>query len=510
MFRKKSIAARLTCVLLVALLCFFALAACEDDGWTSSDSGTASGQTASGGDTASPEDNFLYKDFYEDTTVKILCVGTSRHTYGELQFVPDEDSNYTKVSAAVEARNGLIEQNHGLKIEIYTDADNTPVAYLREQQQAGTADFDLVCDSVDNMVQSITDHLFWSIEPEKLSIDQPWWDRECMDAISIAGKSYFLSGDALITDDDNIYLYLYNKKMYEENADLLQYGDIYDIVKDGKFTLDLFEEMCKLVSHADENGEWGFNATYGNLSHAYGATVLVNGCDFAMATTDPDTEDYFQLNVDSGQGQTIFDKVYQIMSDKQITQRAELIIGQGSSPSKYGFAELEEMFVNQRGLFYNTTSSSISILKRTDMDFEFGVLPTPKYDESQERYCNTVNRYQSSVIGIPICCRNMDAAYALLDALGYYGGDVKKAYYQETLQLQTLSEEDSEMLDLVYGSRFYDLGSYFNWGNGALINFYGSLINGTTNDLASRWEAIESSVETDMHATVEAYKDSVA
>ncbi len=508
MFHKKSIATRLTCFLLVALLCAFALAACEDDGGSSSGSGATSNNAGSNANSDTPEDSFLYKDFYEDTTVKILCVNSDRHTYGELQFVPDADSNYTKVSAAVEARNGLIEQNHGLKIEIH--AEKTPITYLREQQTVGTADFDLVCDSVDNMVQSITDHLFWSIEPEKLSIDKAWWDRECMDAISIAGKSYFLSGDALITDDDNIYLYLYNKKMYDENADLQQYGDIYDIVKDGKFTLDLFEEMCRMVSHADENGEWGFNATFGNLSHAYGATVLVNGCNFAMASTDPNTEDYFQINVNSSQGQSVFDKVYEIMSDKQITQRAELIKGLGSNPSQYGFAELEEMFINQRGLFYNTTSSSISILKRTDMDFEFGVLPTPKLDENQSRYCNTVNRYQSSVIGIPFCCKNIAAAYALLDALGYYGSDVKKAYYQETLQLQTLSEEDSEMLDLVYGSRFYDLGSYFNWGNGALINFYGSLINGATNELTSRWDSIASSVETDMHATVEAYKESVA
>ncbi len=505
MFHKKPIVTRLTCFLLVALLCAFALTACKDE------EGSASGSTSSSsssGTVSSVEDDFLYKDFYEDTTVKILCVSTDRHTYGELQFVPNEDSNYAKVSDAVGSRNDLIEQNHGLKIEIY--ADKAPVAYLRDQQTAGTADFDLVCDSVDNMVQSIPEHLFWSIESEKLSIDESWWDRECMDAISIAGKSYFLSGDALITDDDNIYLYLYNKKMYDENADLHAYGDIYDIVKEGKFTLDLFQEMCALVSHADENGEWGFNATYGNLSHSYGATVLVNGCNFAMASTDPNTEDYFQLNVNSGLGQTVFDKVYQIMSDKQITQRAELIIGQGSRPSQYGFSELEEMFVNQRGLFYNTTSSSISILKRTDMDFEFGVLPTPKYNEDQARYCNTVNRYQSSVIGIPICCKNMDAAYALLDALGYYGEGVKTAYYQETLQLQTLSEEDSEMLDLVYGSRFYDLGSYFNWGNGALINFYGSLINSATNELTSRWDSIESAVEADMRATVEAYKESVA
>lgn len=505
MLRMRSNAARLACFLLAAVLCLFAFAACGGDSDTNDTSSKTPGNTDVSG---TQEETFMYKDYYEDITLKILCVSSDRHTYGELQFVPDDESAYSKVSDAVKVRNDLIEQNHGLKIEI--QAEKYPVEELQKLMIAGSVDFDLVCESVDRMVQSITDNLFWSIDAEKLSLDSAWWDKEAMDAISIAGKAYFISGDALITDDDNIYLYLFNKEMYNNNTALTSKGDIYEIVKNGGFTLDLFEEMCREVSHADENGEWGFDATFGNLSHAYGATVLVNGCNFATVTTEPDTEDYFRINVATQQGQNVFGKVFEIMSDKQLTQRAELIIGKGQNPSTYGFAELEEMFINGRGLFYNTTSSSISILKRVDMSFDFGVLPTPKLEESQERYCNTVNRYQSSVLGIPISCTNIDATYALLDALGYYGEGVKKAYYEETLQLQTLAGEDAEMLDLVYNSRFYDLGSFFNWGNGALINLYGSLLNNTTNELASRWDSIETSVVQDMQATVQAYRDSVA
>lgn len=506
MLRMKSNAVRMACFLLVAVFCMLALAACGEEADTGSGSSGAANVNSGGADKT--EETFLYKDYYEDATLKILCVSTERHTYGELQFVPDEESDYTKVSEAVKTRNDLIEQNHGLKIEIH--AEKYPVEYLRDQMIAGGEEFDIVCESVDRMVQSVTENLFWSIEPEKLSLSSSWWDKEAMDAISIAGRAYFISGDALITDDDNIYLYLYNKQMYNDNTALTSKGDIYEIAKDGKFTLDLFEEMCKEASHPDENGEWGFEATYGNLSHAYGATVMVNGCNFATVTTDPDTEDYFQINVASEQGQAVFEKVFKIMSDKQLTQRAELIIGKGQNPSTYGFSELQEMFVSGRGLFYNTTSSSISILKRVDMSFDFGVLPTPKFDESQERYCNTVNRYQSSVLGIPISCTNTGAAYALLDALGYYGAGVKKAYYEETLQLQTLAGEDAEMLDLVYNSRFYDLGSFFDWGGGKLINLYGSLINKTTNELASQWESIAESVTQDMQTTVQAYRDSIA
>lgn len=500
----------LVCFLMAILLCGTVLVSCGDDtedvsSGANSDSAN-SNATVSGGDDV----KFPYEDYYKDVTIKILCVESARHTYGELQFVPNDESNYTAVSEAVRSRNDLIEQNHGIKIEV--SPIKYPVSELRTLVEAGTCDFDLVCDSVDSMVQSVTENLFWSLDGQ-VDYQQPWWNTEAIESISIAGKHYFLSGDCMITDDDNTYLYLYNKDMYEDNSTLSNtYGDLYQLVRDGKFTLDIFEEMCKVVSQPSEDGMWDFFATYGNLSHAYGATVLMNGCDFATAT--PDANGYFTLNVGSDHGISLFDKVYSVMSNKQITQRAELIIGQGANPSTYGFAELEEMFVNGRGLFYNTTSSSISILKtRSDgMDFDFGVLPIPKFDEHQTRYCNTVNRYQSTVIGIPISSsENLEAACVLLQALGFYSEDVTEAYYQQTLQLQALTaNDDAEMLDLIYENRFYDLGAMFNWGNSALINFYGVLIaNDSTNMIASYWDSISAKVTAGMEETIQAYQDSL-
>ncbi len=497
--------------LLLVLVCVASvLASCKNSGTTTSDPSGDASQSTSQDVESTPAEVFPYEDYFEEKTLKILCVSTSRHVYGTLQFVPDPESNYTAVSEAVKARNDLIEQNYGLSIETYDVS--YPVTELRTLIESGTCDYDLVCESVDRMVQSISENLFWSVD-DMLDYSYSWWDTEAINALSIAGKHYFLSGDALITDDDNTYLYLFNKDMYADNTVFdATYGDIYQMVKDGTFTIDVFEEMCRVVSQPSQDGQWDFYATYGNLSHAYGATVMMNG--FGFATASPDANGYFTLNVGSEHGVSLFDKVYRLMSDKQVTQRAELIIGQGSTPSKYGFAELEEMFVSGRGLFYNTTSSSISILKARgdDVGFEFGVLPIPKYDASQTNYCNTINRYQSSVIGIPVSNEeNFEATCVLLQALGYHSKEVTNAYYQQTLQLQALTDNnDADMLDLIYSNRFYDLGAMFEWGNSALINFYGQLINNaSTNEIISRWDAISASVEAGMQQTIDDYKEAL-
>jgi hypothetical protein len=66
------------------------------------------------------------------------------------------------------------------------------------------------------------------------------------------------------------------------------------------------------------------------------------------------------------------------------------------------------------------------------------------------------------------------------------------------------------MLDLIYSNRFYDIGAMFEWGNSALINFYGSLINNASaNEIVSRWDSISTAVETDMQAAIDAFESSL-
>lgn len=487
-------------ILAVLILSMSFLVSCDNDDTESKEvnSGTVG------------EDGFPYEGNFDGKTIHIFCVNKERHTYGELQFVPNEEDTGNYINDAVAARNNKIEEDYGINIKV--TSSQSPAEDVKMLIQAGTCNYDIIVDSVDRMVPCVTENLYWSLD-EHLDLENEWWDNSSINSLALSDKHFFVAGDALITDDDNTYLTLFNKKMYDENTELQgKYGDIYQLVKDGKFTLDVFTEMSKAVSHPDENGEWGFDATYGNLSHAYGATIMVNGAGIALA--EKLENNTIQLNPGKEKALKVFDDVYELMSNKQVTQRAELIIGEGSNPSTYGFSELQEMFESGRGLFYNTASCSITALKKSteSRDFEFGVLPIPKYDENQDNYCCAVNRYHSSVIGIPVSNKeNLEATAFLLEALGYYSKDVNEAYYKITLQLQAVEEEDdADMLDIIYGNRFYDIGAIFDWGkNGALVGLYSRLIaNESSNNIVSSWEEIKDMVEADMQDTLEKYEAS--
>ena len=503
-------------ILLAVLMCTGVFAACTEpelSGSTpnensSADSATSADVSEGNGLNYGPADYGTFP--YENQTlsgdpIRILCVDTERHKYGLQQFSYIEELEGNTINAAVQNRNNFLEEKYGITFDV------TPVKYPSDEIKnlitGNSNEYELVCESVDRLVAGIPNNYYWSLN-DYVDISKPWWDERAINALALGEKFYFLAGDALLTDDDNTYLTLYNKDMFKKNATLTEYGDIYEIVRNGEFTIDLYYEMCRAVSTPDSNGQWGFNATYGNLSHAYGATVMMNGLNVATVTKDENNE--LTITLDDESSVNAFNKVYDLMADTTNTQRAELIIGQSpTNPSQWGFAELEEMFVNQRGLFYNTTSSSVSILKGANLEFEFGVLPIPKLNKEQEFYCNTVNVYQSSAFAIPSSvdkARISDIAFAL-DALGFYNADVIRSYYQTTLQLQAIqSDDDAEMLDVVYNNRFYDIGAIYNWGG--LLSFYGGIIgNSSANTLTSSWSAKETQVVTAMEQAVEAYNN---
>lgn len=169
--------------------------------------------------------------------------------------MPDEEITSNQINDAVTTRNNLIEDNYGLVI--VCDADATPMATARPLITAGLCEYDIICDAVCNMLPMVSENCFWSLD-DLLNLDADYYDKNANDNLRIGEKSYFVAGDMLITDDDYTYCCLYNKDMYKNNADLSgQYGDIYDIVREGRWTYDIFYEMCKVVSQPDENGQWG-------------------------------------------------------------------------------------------------------------------------------------------------------------------------------------------------------------------------------------------------------------
>ena len=130
------------------------------------------------------------------------------------------------------------------------------------------------------------------------------------------------------------------------------------------------------------------------------------------------------------------------------------------------------MFNDNRALFYTRYIKAISWFR--DMETDFGVLPYPKWDETQKDYCNTMHAYGTSYLCIPLTVYDSEMSGAVLEALSYYGQKlIKPAYYEKNLKGKYIRDEESaEMLDLIFASRFFDVGTYYQVGgyNERVIN----------------------------------------
>ena len=287
------------------------------------------------------------------------------------------------------------------------------MATARPLITVGLCEYDIICDAVCNMLPMVSENCFWSLD-DLLNLDADYYDKNANDNLRIGEKSYFVAGDMLITDDDYTYCCLYNKDMYKNNADLSgQYGDIYDIVREGRWTYDIFYEMCKVVSQPDENGQWGTTGgTYGNISEGYVTAIWVNGA--GVRTVEKGAEPYsLTLNVTSDRSVAAFNKVFEIM-----THRSNSILVDWLGAT--GWEDTATMFENGQGLFWGTNVSSITTNiagSEADQIISFGVLPVPKLDEEQANYFNGINSYQSSVIGIPSSnVENQEATAYLIES----------------------------------------------------------------------------------------------
>ena len=155
-----------------------------------------------------------------------------------------------------------------------------------------------------------------------------------------------------------------------------------------------------------------------------------------------------------------------------------------------------------RALFQFTHLDRVTLLR--GYDFNFGILPNTKLHESQAEYHNAVNGWCSTSISIPITAEPERTGIILeaLTAESYY--TLRTAYYEVSLKTKFLRDDESEeMLDIIFASRVYDLGNFYNWGD-----IFGTLNNmaaAKQTDFISRYERVMPRIERDIEKAIEMF-----
>ncbi len=314
---------------------------------------------------------------------------------------------------------------------------------------AGDSTYDLVFQSIVEIMSMTTGGVLRDINKLGLKLDSPWYDQKSIGEMTISGKLFEIESDISFYDKLATIVTFFNKSI-AENYNM---EDFYQKVLDGEWTYDYMLKCAEQVS-ADVNGDgkmdqedsWGISCQNDGsyyLLHASGLKVGEKAGDsLRFAAND--------------------EKFIGVLSDIAELMQSDLYY----NSQFYGtnIAQNVGMFTADRDLFLIRPVQSLFLMR--DMKADFGIIPMPKYFEDDPDYHSPTNIYPGIIMCVPVNAANEDfiaAAVEVLAAQSYL--DVMPTLYDVVLDTKmTRDETSAQMLDLVYGSRVYDIGLIWNFG----------------------------------------------
>ena len=328
-----------------------------------------------------------------------------------------------------------------------------------------------------------------------LDTEAPWWDQGSTSGLSVANRLFMIAGDISILYRKSVRVYYFSKQIASDYAD--EIPNMYELVDNGEWTMEALAECVMAVSQdIDGDDEMTGNDMYGLI---YTVDTMGTGLIGAgVQIVSKDEDDMPQLTFYNDDTVAAFDMISEIIYDYD-----HAITGTDNRPNADG---LGSMFMSNRSLFNNCELHNIAAFRA--METDFGILPTPKYDEYQENYRSIINPVPAGMIVIPITNDiNLDNTCYVLDALGAASKNILTPAYIETyLEGRGARDEESRTsLNIVFNNIVFDLGYIYNWGNIATFSY--DLVRQKASNFTSAYEKIATSAQTKLEETLAVYEN---
>ncbi|MBQ8759574.1 MAG: carbohydrate ABC transporter substrate-binding protein [Clostridia bacterium] len=345
------------------------------------------------------------------------------------------------VNDAIYRRNKAVEERFNIKISAFESTNGDYETDALNAILAGDDAYDVIfTHSRAAFTYAVQGACYNALDIDSLHLDKPWWSQNIVDSCSLNNRLYVLDGDISITGLSNTMVLFFNKRIFDDLG--LDYP--YEMVHEGEWTFDEFAYLAR-KGGADLNGDGVIKPEddrYGFWTSVWSApiNVLYAGGEKIY---DKDSNGELQLTLYSNKTVKIFDDFFSLATNEAVFVNDEDYFG--SDP----FPQGRVMFA-ANGL---GTASSYR-----NMEDDFGILPYPKYDESDD-YGTAINGWAPLMI-IPITVSDTERTGAITEALAAYGSQyVLPAFYDVSLKTKYSRDDESKyMMDIIHDSTVFDIG----------------------------------------------------
>lgn len=370
-----------------------------------------------------------------------------------------------KVNDAVFRRNSQLQTDYNCMISEVRDSD--PIAVLREPLMAG----EYVCDFIFAQANEVRNLAKSSLvvdmsSLQNMDLSKNWIDQDALAGLNMAGKVFFITGDACTQDDRRMEGMFFN-------IELVQAWDpevnLYQEVRDGKWTINRMYEIVQATSQ-DLDGDG--MVTYESKQDRYGLMAgyacdwcFVAGTGTSLSNYDTDGNIEIPLNPKRE------------LSDVWSELKPLL-----TSPNRRVAAE-GTLFRSGRCTFYCCNFGSL--LNWSDAQYKLGIIPYPKRNEEQEFYYST-GLFSLGGYSIPVTAgQDPNKLYEaagfssgaemcgyFLEAYSFYSvNTLTPAFFEQVLGKQIVTDTDSiEMMEIALEHRVYD--PVVGYGFGGMNNCF--------------------------------------
>ncbi|MBO4229779.1 MAG: hypothetical protein J5938_05470, partial [Clostridia bacterium] len=361
------------------------------------------------------------------------------------------------VNDAVFNRNLKVEEKFNVKMEEVRTGEIFNVL------MSGDDTFSMLCHNFIHLGDWVGDGILLDMNNlPYCQYDSVYWNPTMREGSEVNGHLFMMATDLTYLTLAHVQFLYFNKKILNDN-DLTS---PYTLVYDNQWTIENYLNLIRSISK-DVNGDGIMDD-----KDLYGATYAT-GRRFGT---------YLQLYVgsdlhftkDNGEGGRVIDVD---MEKAQALLDALSGVFAPASPFALSTDKLEGrdvlFFMENHALFMHNTMEATSSLR--EMETDYGVVPNPKWDESQEEYAHRASP-TCGVIAVPTNHPDTEMAGAVLEYaswLSHY--TLKPAYYEVTIKTKRTRDEDAErMLDVIHDTIRFDMGDMFDTVNMAnyLYNAY--------------------------------------
>ena len=446
----------ISCLLLAALLTA-SLASCGEAPVSETETAdTIAADTETTADTDTVEgrqaisDNLPEKDFDGDT---YAVIGYNMN----IGYYMAEELNGDVVNDAIFNRNTGVAERFNVEIEYldggaYTDTS----AAIKNSVVAGESVYDLVATHYIQMGIDVLNNVYMDFNAVPyINFEQPWWLDSTTDLLTYKGITFLAFGEMSLTNTNSASCMFYNKDLAKE----YELDNIYDLVFEGKWTKDKLAEYGSRV-YKDTNGD-GIK----DSGDTYGYVITLKSFG------DTFTGKPILKKQDDG---TFADNYY----DEQLVSIVEwlydLVYNQQYVYSENAWNVDFNMFLAGNSL---TTSG---LLLQTgwglrDAEMDYAIIPTPKWDENQEKYAVSVGG-SADALAVLRTADDLELIGIVTEALNAESWkNVVPAYYDISLKYKGARDEESiKTLEIIMENRAYDFGVvYGGWSSsGGGANFW--------------------------------------